>query len=64
MINIKEILEKEGLVRKFQGVAPDGFVLIHEDSLQDLKDIDTWIEWKMDRLTIDELNKKNFDKNG
>lgn len=64
MINIKEILEKEGLVRKFQGVAPEGFVLVHEDSLQDLRDIDTWIEWKMGRLTIDELNKKNFDKNG
>lgn len=61
MINIKEILEKEGLVRKFQGCAPEGFVLVHEKTLDDLKNMELWLDWKMGRTTIDEMNKKNFD---
>jgi len=60
MIDIKEIIEKEGLVRKFQGVAPEGFILVHEDTIEDLRDIDIWIGWKMGEITIDDLNKKNF----
>ena len=61
MINIKELLEKEGSVRKFAGVAPEGFVLVHEKTLMDLRDMDNWLDWKMGRRTIKEMNKKNFD---
>jgi len=61
MINIKEILEKEGEVRKFSGVAPEGFILVHEKTLMDLRDMNVWIEWKMGRITIKEMNKKNFE---
>jgi hypothetical protein len=59
-ISIKEILEREGEVRKFVGVAPEGFVLIHEKTLEDLKDFDVWKDWKNGLTTIEKINKSNF----
>lgn len=59
-INIKEILEREGEVRKFVGVAPEGFVLIYEKTLEDLKDFDVWKDWKNGLTTIEKINKSNF----
>ncbi len=59
-INIKEILEKEGQVRKFVGVAPEGFVLVHEKTLEDLKDFEIWREWKNGFTSIEKMNKLNF----
>lgn len=61
MVNIKEILERDGEVRKFSGVAPEGFVLVHQKTLEDLKEFEIWKEWKHGLLSIDELNKINFD---
>jgi hypothetical protein len=61
LVNIKKILEEEGEVRKFGGVAPEGFVLVHEKTLEKLKDFDTWKRWKHNQITIKELNKTNFD---
>jgi hypothetical protein len=61
LVNIKKILEEEGEVRKFGGVAPEGFVLVHEKTLENLKDFDTWKMWKHNQITIKELNKTNFD---
>jgi hypothetical protein len=61
LVNIKKILEEEGEVRKFDGVAPEGFVLVHEKALEKLKDFDTWKMWKHNEITIKELNKTNFD---
>jgi hypothetical protein len=60
LVNIKKILEEEGEVRKFGGVAPEGFVLVHEKTLEKLKDFDTWKMWKHNQITIKELNKTNF----
>ena len=61
LVNIKKIFEEEGEVRKFGGVAPEGFVLVHEKTLEKLKDFDTWKMWKHNEITIKELNKTNFD---
>jgi len=60
LVNIKKILEEEGEVRKFGGVAPEGFVLVHEKTLEKLKDFDTWKMWKHNQITIKELNNTNF----
>ena len=60
-IDIKKILEEEGVERKFQGCAPDGFVLVHEKTLEDLKDFDVWKEWKNNILSIKKLNKIHFE---
>ena len=59
-INIKEILENEGEVRKFVGVAPEGFVLVHEKTIQDLQDFEIWKDWKNGLKSIEDLNKSNF----
>jgi len=45
MNNIHEKI-KDAHYLKFQGVAPEGFLLIPEDALNALKDFDTWKEWK------------------
>lgn len=61
MIDIKKIIKEEGQIRKFSGIAPEGFVLVHEKSLEDLKEFETWKEWKHNQISIEDLNKKNFD---
>ena len=61
MIDIKKIIKEEGHIRKFEGIAPEGFILIHEKSLEDLKDMDIWLSWKMGRIYIEEMNKIHFD---
>jgi len=60
MIDVKKILEEEGPIKKYEGVAPDGFILISEGALEELKVFDTWKEWKNDELSIKELNNRNF----
>jgi hypothetical protein len=60
LVNIKKILEEEGEPRKFGGVAPEGFVLVHEKTLESLKEFNTWKMWKHNQITIKELNKTNF----
>jgi hypothetical protein len=61
MIDLKKILEEDGEVRKFGGVAPEGFVLVHEKTLEDLKNFDVWKMWKNNETSIKELNISNFD---
>jgi hypothetical protein len=61
MIDLKKILEEEGEVRKFGGVVPEGFVLVHEKTLEDLKNFDVWKMWKNNETSIKELNISNFD---
>jgi hypothetical protein len=61
MIDIKKIIKEEGHIKKFEGIAPDGFILVHEKTLENLKEFDIWKEWKNDSISIQELNKINFD---
>jgi hypothetical protein len=61
VINIKEILESRGTSIKFAGCIPEGFVLIHEDALKELKDFDVWKKWKNDEISIESLNQIHFE---
>lgn len=61
MIDIKKLIKEEGHIRKFEGVAPEGFVLVHEKTLEDLKNWYIWEQWKDEKISIHELNKNNFD---
>ena len=61
MVDIKKILKERGSILKFEGVEPEGFILVHENTLEQLKDMNVWIEWKMERLSIKEMNKINFE---
>ena len=61
MIDIKQILDEFGQIKKFDGVAPEGFILIHEKTLEQLKDFDIWKDWKNGLIDINKLNKSNFE---
>ncbi len=61
MIDIKKILEEKGSVHKFSGVAPESFILVHEKTLEELRDFDKWKSWKNNEISIEELNKINFE---
>ena len=60
MIDIKKILEEGGPMKKYDGIAPDGFILITEGALEELKIFDIWKEWKNNEISIKELNNRNF----
>lgn len=60
-IDIEKIIKEKGHVAKFEGVAPEGFKLIHEKTLEDLKNWYVWEQWKLGKISIEELNKTNFE---
>ena len=49
---------KEAHYHKYQGIAPEGFVLIPEEALERLKDFDTWKEWKHDPNVLIDIIKE------
>ena len=59
--DVEKIIQEEGHIKKFEGIAPDGFVLVHEKTLENLKEFETWRDWKHNEISIEELNKINFD---
>jgi len=62
MIDINKLLEERGPTGKLERNVPEGFILVHKDTLEDLKDFEVWKEWKHDKLSIRELNNKHFVK--
>ena len=48
---IKEKIEHSHY-HKYDGIAPEGFLLIPIESLERLKDFDYWKEWKNDQTTF------------
>lgn len=61
--DLEKIIKENGFEIRYSGVAPEGFVLVHEKTLEDLKNWFIWEEWKKGNLSINELNKNNFDNN-
>lgn len=61
MIDLNKILEEKGKVGKYVGLAPEGFILVHEMTLEQLKDFDTWKDWKNGLVSIEKLNNSNFE---
>jgi hypothetical protein len=61
MIDVKKILKEEGQVRKLEGNAPEGFILVHEKTLEQLKNFDVWKSWIHNETTIKKMNKQNFE---
>jgi hypothetical protein len=60
MIDVTKILKEQGGLHKFGGVAPEGFVLIHEKTLDELKNFDVWIKWSENKLSLIDLDKRFF----
>jgi hypothetical protein len=42
-------------LHKYDGIAPEGFVLLPELTLERLKDFETWKEWKNNPSMLKEL---------
>lgn len=40
---------------KYDGIAPEGFILIPEQTLERLKDFETWKEWKNNPSILKEM---------
>lgn len=59
--NIKESIQNYKY-KKFDHLAPEGFVLIPEGMLEDLKEFDNWKEWKNNPDFHEILKGKNIDK--
>jgi len=60
MIDLKKILKDQGGLHKFGGTAPEGFVLIHEKTLDELKNFDVWVKWSENKLSLIDLDKRFF----
>jgi hypothetical protein len=58
MIDINKIVEG-----RYAGVAPEGFVLLHEKTIQDLQDFEIWKEWKNNILELDLKNRIEIEEN-
>jgi hypothetical protein len=42
---------------RYSGVAPEGFILLHEKTIQDLQDFEIWKEWKNKIIELDLKNR-------
>jgi hypothetical protein len=60
-MDIKEKIENSHY-HKFEGVAPEGFILIPEDVLEQLRDFDTWKEWKHNPELLVDMIKNSCQK--
>lgn len=61
-IDIKKLLKERGPSGKLDNNTPEGFVLVHEDTLEELKSFEVWKEWKHGMISIRDLNNKHFNK--
>jgi len=52
MIDTKQIVEN-----RYKGVAPEGFILLLEKTIQDLQDFEIWKEWKNNIIELDLNNR-------
>jgi hypothetical protein len=52
-----KITQNEIVKGRYVGVAPDGFVLLLEKTIQDLEDFETWKEWKNKIFELDFKNR-------
>jgi hypothetical protein len=58
MIDTKEIVQN-----RYKGIAPDGFVLILEKTIQDLQNFEIWKEWKDNIIELDIRNRIEIEEN-
>ena len=52
-----QITTEEIVKNRYAGVAPEGFVLLHEKTIQDLQDFEIWKELKNKIIELDLKNR-------
>ena len=55
MINRQEIKKN-----RYKGVAPEGYILLREEVLEELKDFDVWKAWKNEEVSLYDLDKRDI----
>ena len=45
---------------RFSTVAPEGYILLREEVLEELKDFDVWKAWKNEEISLSDLDKRDI----
>jgi hypothetical protein len=45
---------------RFLTVAPEGYILLREEVLEELKDFDVWKAWKNEEISLSDLDKRDI----
>ena len=45
---------------RYNGVAPEGYTLVRNETLEKLKDFDVWKAWKNEEISLYDLDKKDI----
>jgi hypothetical protein len=45
---------------RFSKVAPEGYILLREEVLEQLKDFDVWKSWKNEEISLLDLDNKDI----
>ena len=48
---------------RYSGVAPEGFVLLLDKTIEDLQNFETWKEWKNKIIELDLKNRIEIEEN-
>jgi hypothetical protein len=45
---------------RYNGVAPEGYSLVRNEILEELKDFDVWKAWKNEEISLYDLDKRDI----
>ena len=45
---------------RYNGVAPEGYTLVRNEVLEELKDFDVWKAWKNEEISLYDLDKRDI----
>jgi hypothetical protein len=45
---------------RYTGVPPEGYTLVRNEVLEELKDFDTWKSWKNEEISLYDIDKRDI----
>jgi hypothetical protein len=60
---MSKITTNEIVKNRYAGVAPEGYVLLLDKTIQDLQDFEIWKEWKNKIIELDLKNRIEIEEN-
>jgi hypothetical protein len=60
---MSKITTNEIVKNRYAGVAPEGYVLFLDKTIQDLQDFEIWKEWKNKIIELDLKNRIEIEEN-
>ena len=46
--------------KRYFGIAPEGYTLVRNEVIEELKDFDVWKAWKNEEISLYDLDKKDI----